>query len=57
MVSQLSTALRPVVTVTLKGPGLMEGPTAEGNTDRSTQLTDMLHPAPAQVLSFQTEGW
>lgn len=27
VVSQLSTALTPVVTVTLNGPGLIEGPT------------------------------
>lgn len=32
VVSQLSTALIPVVTVTLNGPGLMEGPTERRQT-------------------------
>lgn len=53
MVSQLSTALTPVVAVTLNGPGLMVGPTDRGTnthtqTDRK-KLDIFLH---CNVISF-----
>ena len=38
VISQLSTALIPVVTVTLNGPGLIEGPTAGDRTALATAV-------------------